>query len=238
MKKGAIGILGGMGPQASAYMYRFLIDVAKSKFNARNNDDFPEIILYSIPIPDFISSLENKEQALKMLKEKVGILNSFNVSCLSIACNTVHMLIPNLQELSKTPFVSMIKEVAVAVKKQNLKKIGLMGSISLINSGIYQDALGKLGIETVLPNKTELKKLANISRNIIAGKNITKDKVILKKIAESLKQKGAEGIILGCTELPMVFPGKYSLPIFNSVEILSMALLRKYYKFNTIRKKL
>lgn len=238
MGKKAIGILGGMGPQASAYMYKLLIDMSKNEFGAKNNNDYPEVILYSVPIPDFISSFEKKVEALKILKQKIKKLNNLNISCLSIACNTVHLLIPSLQEISKAPFVSIVLEVANEVKIRRLKRVGLMGSISLIQYGLYQRVLKKLKIDTVLPSAVELKRLESITRNVIAGKILTKDRETLITIAGALGKRGAEGIILGCTELPLVFPQKFKMPTFNSVEILSRALLRKYYKFNTIRKKL
>ena len=92
-RKKAIAILGGMGPEASAYLYRVLIESSIKHFRARNNDDFPEILLYSIPVPDFISSDINRSEALKMLKERVKQINSLSISSLCLACNTAHVLL-------------------------------------------------------------------------------------------------------------------------------------------------
>lgn len=72
--------------------------------------------------------------------------------------------------------------------------------------------------------------LEQIIRNVIAGKNMKKNNIELIKIAESLKEKGSEGLILGCTELPLIFPEKFSIPIFNSLEILAESLLKCHYK--------
>ena len=102
MKK-AIGILGGMGPEASAYMYSTLIDLAILRFGAKNNDDFPEIILHSIPVPDFISNEKQKAKALLMLKKRVKNINRMPILFLAIACNTAHVLLPQLQVISKKP---------------------------------------------------------------------------------------------------------------------------------------
>jgi aspartate racemase len=230
MKRSAIGILGGMGPQASAYMYKLLIEMAQKEFGAKNNDDFPEIILYSVPIPDFISSLEKKEEALNILKGKVRDLNKIKPICYAVACNTAHILINDLQKATKVSFISIVTEVTNEVKKDGRKKIGLMGSFSLINSNIYEKALEKLGIEVLIPDKKELSMLESVARNIIAGNRLQKDIKILLKIVGSLRHRGADGVILGCTELPLIFPQKYSLPVYNSTEILSRALLRKYYE--------
>src|SRR5436853_459051 len=98
--KSSIGILGGMGPEASVYMYKTLIELSVKHFGAKNNDDFPEIILHSIPVPDFISNTRSKNTALKMLMDSVMDFNKLNISCLSIACNTAHLLLSDLQKVS------------------------------------------------------------------------------------------------------------------------------------------
>lgn len=229
-RKLPIGILGGMGPEASNYLYKVLINLSIKCFGAKNNDDFPEIILYSVPVPDFISNYHKRGRALQMLKKRVIGLNKMNLSCLSIACNTAHLLIDKLQSISRIKFISMIDEVSLVVAQDKKKLIGIMGTPSTIRSGLYQSALSKYDIKTLVPSFKELKIIENVIRNILKGKMLKSDGVRLSFVANSLKEKGAQGIILGCTELPLVFPFKYSLPVYNSVEILAMSLLRKYYK--------
>lgn len=229
MNRRAIGILGGMGPEASNYLYKTLIDLSIKYFGAKNNDDFPEIILHSIPVPDFISSSGKKEKALKMLLVRAKALNKLNLSCLSIACNTAHVLLRKLQSNSKIPFVSMIDEVARKLGRAH-KTVGLLGTPSIIKYKLYQNALKKAKISTVIPNARQIRILEQIIRNVLAGKLLKQDTEKLIKIANYLKKIGAEGVILGCTELPLVFPRKYALPVYDSIEILAMALLRKYYE--------
>lgn len=230
MRNKPIAIIGGMGPEASAYLYTTLINNSIKYFHAVNNDDFPEIILYSIPVPDFISSNDKKKEALQMLKERVADLNKFDLLSICIACNTAYVLLNDLKTFSKIPFVSMIDEVVTEVKKDKISKVGLLGTPSTISSKIYQDALGEVGVESVVPDRDDLKHLERIIRNVIAGSTSEEDTKILEEVSNRLKEKGANGIILGCTEIPLVFPSKYSLPVYNSVEILSMVLLHKYYK--------
>lgn len=230
MKRSAIGIIGGMGPGASAYLYRLLIEKSVKDFGAKNNDDFPEIILHSIPVPDFISNNEKKSEALKMLKDRIEILNKTNISHLAIACNTAHILLPELQRVSSVSFVSIIDEVVAVVKNEEIERVGILATPSTLRSGLYQEALRKQGILPIAPNIKEYPMLDIVIRNVIGGKISNKDSQNLIKLTNKLKKQGAEGIILGCTELPLVFPRKYSLPVFNSVEILVQALLQDYYK--------
>jgi len=229
-QKKSIGIIGGMGPQASVYMYKLLIDMAQKEFSAKNNDDFPEIILHSVPVPDFISDKHNKDKALGMLKDSVKKLNSINVSFLAIACNTVHILLPELKKNSKVSLISIIDEVVENIMQSKIRKIGILGTPSTINSKLYQVVLNKYKIESVIPNSKQQGVLDKIIRNVLAGQINKKNIKQLISIADSLILQGANGIVLGCTELPLIFPSKYSVSVFNSIEILSMALLRKYYE--------
>lgn len=228
-KNKAFLVIGGMGPEASGYMYNMLIRLAIEAFGANNNDDFPEVILHSIPVPDFISNNKNRKKALEMLKQRVVLVKDCNVSCISIACNTAHILLPALQAVSKVPFVSMIEEVVKKVEIDGKKIVGLMGTPSTIQYGLYQTALSKYGISVLVPSRRQLTVLEKIIRNVLAGKILERDTKKLKEIGDSFIAKGSEAIILGCTELPLVFPRRYSLPVYNCVEILAMALLQKYY---------
>lgn len=225
----AIGIIGGMGPEASVYMYNLLIEQSIKFYRAKNNEDFPEVILYSIPVPDFISSEKNKKKALRILLNSVNKMNKLDLGSLSIACNTAHLLLPELQRFSKTSFTSMIEEVVKNVIKDKIKKVGLLSSPITIKSELYQVALQKENINIILPSDSEIKLLNKIIRNIIAGKTEEYDSRQLVNIANKLIRRGAQGIILGCTELPLVFPKEFNKTVFNSVKILSLALLQKYY---------
>lgn len=176
-------------------------------------------------MPDFISDNKKRKQALEMLKQRVKLLNNSNIACISIACNTAHILLPELQKISIIPFVSMIDEVAKKVYEDGNKKIGILGTPSTIKYRLYQEALNKYGIYTEIPSHEEIIMLEKIIRNVLKGKILKSDTNSLVKIANSLKAKGVEAIILGCTELPLVSPKEYSLPVYNSLKILAMALL-------------
>lgn len=226
--KKAVCILGGMGPSASAYLYQTLIKISIAEYGVKNNDQFPEIILDSVPVPDFISDDKNREKALKMLQERVNKLKILSINSFSIACNTAHILLPQLLKLTTIPFISMIDEVVRVVENDKLKKIGLISTPSTLKYGLYQTKLQEKKIAVIMPE--QIHELEKIIRRVIKGEILLADQVLLRNIANTMKKQGAKGIILGCTELPLVFPKEYSLPVYNSVEILARALLRKYYQ--------
>lgn len=142
-KTPAIGILGGMGPQASAHLVNLLVQISAKEFKAVNGEDFPEIVLNSVPIPDFIADEKHKKVALKILKDRVIKMNKIGVGMLAISCNTAHLLLEDLQKVSQVSFVSMIEAIAKEVNSSGIKKVGLLASPTTFKSGLFQQALAR-----------------------------------------------------------------------------------------------
>lgn len=139
-RKQIIGIIGGMGPQASAHLLKLLVNLSAREFGAKNCEDFPEIILDSIPLPDFISDKKNKKAALTILKGRIKKLDGMEIGTLAIACNTAHILLPQLQAISESPFISIIDEIIKELRKKRINKAGLLASPTTFRSGIFQKA--------------------------------------------------------------------------------------------------
>lgn len=226
--KKPICILGGMGPDASAKLYSLLIFFARENFGAVKNEDYPEIILHSVPVPDFISSLDNIDIATMQLKKHIAMINQYEGN-IGIACNTAHLFLPELSQIAEnSQFTSIPEEVAKELVKREMKRVGILASPVTIYSGIYQRELIEKGIASILPELNDIDELGNIILDIVSG-NFKPSKKKLLNMADTLKRKKAQAIILGCTELSLVFPRNYSLPIFDSMEVLANALLKQYY---------
>ena len=141
MKK--IGLLGGVGPQATAFIYQKLIDSAQANHNAVNNNDYPDVLIASVPVPDFISSKEHLDDAKKMLIEAAKGLERAGCQALCIGSNTVHILLKDLENEVSIPFISMIELVAERCKVLGYAKVALLGTPVLLSSGLYEAALEK-----------------------------------------------------------------------------------------------
>lgn len=226
-QKKSIGIIGGMGPDASAQLYQLMIQVARKKYHAQQNHEYPDIIIHSIPVPDFISNKSNVPVALKMLRQSARQLGPL-CGVLGMACNTAHLLIKDLQAETKTPFVPMIEAVTAKVVKEGYTRIGLLATPTTFKSELYQDAFKKFKLKLIVPPPEEIEKLGGIVQSIVRG-NLHELSNRLEKVADILFDKGAEVIVLGCTELPLVFPKKYKLPTVSSLEVLAETLLDIYY---------
>ena len=231
MRNKTIGIIGGVGPQATQYLYGKIIEFAQSKYKAEHNDDFPHVIIESLPIPDFISDKTKVPEALEMLKQSVSRFEKSAVNKACIASNTVHILLNDLQNNSNLEFLSMIELVSDKCSAYGYKNVGLLGTPVLVNSGLYKEALKSRGIDLLIPTENELNVVEEIIRGVIAGNNhnVNKEKYI--SVINRLFAEGAEGIILGCTELPLAVDytvlGKR---VINSDEVLAEGIVDYYYQ--------
>jgi len=228
MKK--VGIIGGVGPQATSYLYQKIVSFSQELYGADDNDDFPHLLIESIPIPDFISDKTKVDVALNMLKETVKGFQSSQVDRICIASNTVHILLDDLVKETDIPFLSMIDLVSKKCSDFGYKKVGLLATPVLTESGLYEKSLNGLEIELIKPETNELSIVEAIIRGVIAG-NIPEDKkASYIELMNKLYSNGAEAIILGCTELPLAFDYKVlGKRAINSDEVLAEEIVHYYY---------
>jgi aspartate racemase len=227
-----IGILGGVGPQATSFIYRSIIEQATEK-GAVNNNDYPYVVVASVPVPDFISDKANIPKAKEMLVEAARGLVESGCEILCIGSNTAHILLEDIAKDVQTPFLSMVELVAKECDKRGFKKVALLGTPVLIESGLYNDELGKHDIELITPNEDQEAVCDEVIRCIIGGKSIDEVKEQYVAVLNSMFSLGAEAIILGCTELPMVLNYEaLGNRIISSDELLAKGIVDYFYAAN------
>jgi len=227
-KQKSIGIIGGMGPDASVRFLSRLIELSREKHGVRKNNEYPDVFLNSISVEDFV---ENKNSVFKGIERIVSAslqLEELEVSCFGISCNTAHIVLEQENATLPDSFVSMINETVNEIRDRKFSKVGILGSPVTIQSGLFQKKLKKAGVESVLPTKESIIVLGKLIVGVLGGKTRGTTK-ILENMANSLVNKGAEAVILACTELPLVFPNKFKVPIVDTSDVLVKALLNKYY---------
>lgn len=225
-----IGIIGGVGPQSTNFIYEKIIQFSQSKYNARDNVDYPHLVIESVPVPDFISNKDNIEVAKKMLKKAVISLSNSGAKRLCIGSNTVHILLEELKTQTEVPFISMIELVANKCVRSGFKKVGVLGTTVLIQSNLYTKELEKNGIKVIVPSEEQLKIVEGVIRQVIAGSKTEDQKNAYIGVLNDVFSKGAEAIILGCTELPLAVNYEaLGNRIINSDEILAEGIVDYYY---------
>lgn len=229
------GIIGGLGPSATADLYQLII----KNTNAHKDQDHLRILIDSNPqIPDRTAAILNGGQssAPRMI-ESAKLLENAGADYLAVPCNTAHYFIPEVQKAINIPFINMIEETAKIIKSRGYTKAGLLSTSGTAKTGIYQNTLSQLSIETIVPSEQNIAKEMEAiygDEGIKAGKDFEKsahNKNLFIEVIAELKAQGAQCIIMGCTEIPLCLESvDSSLPLINPTEVLAKAIILRSKK--------
>ena len=226
-----IGVIGGMGSEASVKFYSDLIKICQNKYSAVQDKDFPAIIIYNFPLEDFDENGNfNPVTATKQLQEAAIGIQSAGADFIVIVCNTIHALYDGIQESVFTPVVSLIKEVGKQVVEQKCKIVGLLTSDSTKKLKLYVDELATHDIVSVETTDEEQIQMNDVVLLAMGGKNTKVETNKVKKIINRMVADGAEAVILGCTEIPLVISqDDTNVLVFDSTKILAEVTLKKAF---------
>jgi aspartate racemase len=228
MPEKIIGILGGMGPEATIDLFYKII-----KFTSAEKDqDHLRIIIDNNPkIPDRTAAILGKgEDPLLALQQTARNLEKAGADFIIIPCNTAHYFLPSIQESVKIPILNMIEETAEETQKRipQIQKVGLLASIGVYETKIYHQRFKKFNIEVISPEEKDKEEVMKAIYAVKAGDLSNEIKGNIIKIAQKLIDKEAEVIIAGCTEIPLILKeGDISVPIIDPTRILAKAAIQK-----------
>jgi len=218
-----IGILGGMGPLATANFFTDIISVCQTKYGAEQDTDYPKIYIYNTALDGFNETgFEKPDLVKEQLINDTKKLENWGVDFIVIPCNTVHFFIEDMRNGLKIPIISIVDSTIDEIQKTNFKKIGILSSLSSRELGLYKKKLTNNGFEIIITTEEEQCLLDSVVLAVMSGKQDRKEKKILVDIINRMKKNGAEAVVLGCTELPSAINKEDSpLPLFNTIHILA-----------------
>lgn len=221
MKK--IGLVGGISWVSTMDYYKFINEGVNSKLGGLN---FAECIIYSLNFGDIQARGWNN--SFDLLQIACENLERSGADGIVLCANTAHLFADELQAITKLPIIHIVVETAKAVKKQGLKKVGLLGTTFTMEMDFYRNKLEEYGLDVLIPEKQETRDYIQYTLKEELGIGFinpqTKDNYI--SIATELVKRGAECIILGCTEIPMLISqSDFEIPIFDTTKIHSQAIL-------------
>lgn len=211
-----IGLIGGMSWESTAQYYFIINNLVKERLGGLSS---AKIVLYSVNFEE-IATLQRSgewEKAGKLLNNCALSLERAGADCLVLCTNTMHNVSDALCLGVQIPLIHIAEVTAEAIKKRGILKVGLLGTRFTMEQSFYKDRLA--GLNVLIPNETEA--IHEIIFNELCL-GIVKDesREIYKKSIQSLISKGAEGIILGCTEIGMLISDKdSSVPVFDTTKI-------------------
>ena len=200
-----IGILGGMGPEATLDLYRHIIRLTP----ATKDQDHIRVLIYSNPkIPDRTKAIAGIGQnPLPYLIESARLLERSGSGIIAIPCNATHHYLPNIQREISIPILNMIAETCARIARQlpNAKTIGLLAATGTVLSGVYHKTLSAVGIQTLNPSGVVQDEIQAAINQVKAGSHNQSTKELFQSVGMQLIQAGAQAVILGCTEIPLSF---------------------------------
>lgn len=197
-----LGVIGGLGPMASAYFIRLLTQMS----DAQTDQDHMDILMYSRPsIPDRTKYIigESEENPLPDLIMAGKKLKEMGADILAIPCITAHYFHEELETGIGLPIIHAVRETVACLAEKKVAQVGLLATDGTIQSEMFQNALKPYGICPVLPGAERQKQLMEIIyHQIKAGKSV--DMECFRQISEEMFEQGAQVILLACTELSLL----------------------------------
>ena len=220
MTNKSLGVIGGLGPLATAYFLELCIYMT----DAKADQDHLDMIIYNTPsTPDRTAHIldSSAPSPLPQMLSVGKALQQQGVSCIGIPCMTAHYFFPQLEESLSVPLINSIEETVKHLKENGVQKVGIMATDGSIRTGLFQQELTRQGLTAIEPDpEAQAKVMHVIYQNVKAGKPVELGKFF--SAADNLRKQGADAIILGCTELSLV---KRDYPIgpgfIDTMEVLA-----------------
>ena len=204
MKK-TIGILGGMGPLATADLFRKIVTMTQASCD---NDHIRVYIDSNSAIPDRTAAiLSGGQDPVAEMSDALRHLEACGADCILLPCNTAHYFLPRLQAITKVPFISMLQATAAACAKTFPgKTAAILATKGTLATGLYEKALETEGVAYLLPDEAERDALMRVIYDGVKAGADPKDYAEdMETVLRQLSARGADFFILGCTELPLAF---------------------------------
>src|SRR3989338_3580046 len=221
-----IGIIGGLSPESTIEYYRIIC----REFNKKEGKlNFPQITIRSLNLQELLGSFgKNRwDEVAEKIGSAICDLEKAGAEFVAIAANTPHNAYDIIQQRSPIKVLSIMEATADSIRQARLKKVGLLGTKATMEYGFFQKAFQGRGIDTVVPEAAQRNYIDRtiwdkLSHGEITREDRQKHKAIIKKLVND----GAEGVILGCTELPSLIKPEHSdVPLFDTTHIHALTVL-------------
>lgn len=219
-----IGLVGGTGWVSTLDYYRYFNELV---FKNTDGESTAEVMINSVNYPAIakLTAAGKWDEITKIITNAALALQTAGAECILLGANTMHHIAPQVKAAINIPFIHIAEETGKEIKKKGLKKVALLGTKYTMQLPFFKDVLASMGIETIIPNESDIQIINDaIYKELALGiiTAVTKENYL--QIMQKLQQEGAEGIILGCTEIPLLIkPNDFDLPLFDTTFIHASA---------------
>lgn len=210
-----IGILGGLGPESTISYYAC---ITRTYHELRGDYGYPDILIYSLSFQKVIDS--HYEQPV-LVQRAIRALHAAGADFVVAACNSIHVVYDDIKDDLPIPWVSIMAPTADAIRGRNLTKVALLGTLVTMGQDFYRKEFAARGIDLLTPPANEQERINGIIFDELVIGRVTEDsRAYVQQCIERLRERGAQGVVLGCTELPFLIEARHTdLPVFDTTSI-------------------
>ena len=219
-----IGILGGMGPEATAYLFRLIIALTKVE---RDQDHIPIIVFNNPKIPDRSAAIKGEGPSpLPALIEGARLLEKAGADMILMPCVTAHYFYKEIVTHIRVPFLHLLEETRAHMQEEyrQVKKVGLLASTGTIQSRLFQELFAGTGVEILVPDRENQDLLMNALYQKEGVKSGFKEypRKMIFQVLQHLVRQNLEAVIAGCTEIPLVLEqSDLDIPFIDPLRVMA-----------------
>ncbi len=219
-----IGLVGGTGWISSAEYYRIINEETNRRAGGLT---FSRCILFSINYGeiDVFNKLSNKEGVYRLILDATLKLAGSGAECIVLCANTLHQFYERVAQETDIPFIHIADAAAREIRRKNMSSVGLLGTKQTMEMDFYRSRLQERDIDVLIPELSDREFIQRtISDELLKGVFSDASRYRFVEICKELHGRGAEGIVLGCTEIPLLLKQEdINIPVINTLTIHAMA---------------
>ena len=215
-----IGLIGGMSWESSSEYYRLINQETRKRLGGLNS---AKVLIYSVNHHE-INELEDKDrwtELIEIMVESARRLEKGGADFILICCNAMHKIAEQIQDVIEIPLIHIADAAAEAVKHAQLSSVGLLGARAVMEEEFFKNNLVSADLKVLIPAENDREFINDVIFNQLAyGKIVEESRERTLGIIKRLKTAGSQGVILGCTELPLLIREEDSvLPLFDTLRL-------------------
>ena len=216
-----IGLLGGMSSAATGEYYKLINEKVRA---IRGGHHIAEMLIYSVDfaIIERCVRTQNWEEASQYLVEKAICIEKAGADCLFLGTNTMHKLREQIKAAISIPFIDIFETVSKQIRKKGKSRVGMLGTYPVMTDAFYHDAYKQCGVELITPDEDEMREIDRILFDELTHHVfLDSSKAYFLNVMKGLQDKGAEGIVLGCTEIKLLIRQEdiMEVELFDTTEL-------------------
>jgi aspartate racemase len=215
-----IGILGGLSPESTISYYSYITRTYTERYG---DYSYPEIIIYSVSLEKY-HTWRNEGRWDKITDDMIsaaGALERAGADFGVLATNTMHLVFDEFQSAVRIPFLNLIDTTTEAIKRRHISAVGLLGTRFTMSHDFFRNRLAEGGITAIVPNAEDQETVHRvIEEELCRGLIREESRREYRAIIDTMRERGAEGVILGCTEIPLLVDEQQcELPLFDTAAL-------------------